>query len=339
MMSKASHDALLSRRPGLRPMVITRSTFAGSGSHVGKWLGDNSADWHDYLISIAELLEFGALFQMPMIGADVCGYNGITNDKLCARWAALGAFSPFYRNHEGIDLPPHEYYRWGNDSIVAVAARNAISVRYQLLDYLYTAMYEQSQTGTPVVHPLFFAYPNDKKVNAISTQFLFGPSVMVAPVTIENSTTTHVYMPDDVLYDFWTGRKVSDTTGVWKTLTDIPYTSIPLYYKGGSVVPQRASSASTTTELRTINFVLVVAPGVDGSASGSLYLDDGVSIEQKATSFIKFTYSRSRNTLHMSGSFDYDAGVVIEKIKVLGKNGGTHRVHIPLTGPATVRLH
>ena len=57
---------------------------------------------------------------------------------------------------------------------------------------------------------------------------------------------------------------------------DVDYTSIQLYYKGGSIVAQRAKSANTTTELRKQNFAVFIAPGVDGTASGSLYLDDGV---------------------------------------------------------------
>jgi alpha-glucosidase len=89
-----------------------------------------------------------------------------------------------------------------------------------------------------------------------------------------------------------------------------------VHYKGGIIYPQRIESANTTTALRKKGFNLVIAPGLDGKAEGSLYLDDGESVVVDAASEIDFKYSKGK--LSMSGTFEYDAGVRIETITVLG---------------------
>ena len=138
-------------------------------------------------------------------------------------------------------------------------------------------------------------------------------------------------------------------------------TSIPFHctLEGGCILPLRAESANTTTELRKKPFQIVIAPGLDGGASGSLYLDDGDSLEQPSTSMINFTYSHG--TFSMSGSYGYDAGVNVESVTVLGVSSAPDTVSvggsqttaftydettkvlningtIPLTGDASVQI-
>ena len=322
MMSEATRIALQARRPSVRPLIITRSTFAGAGRFVGHWLGDNSATWEEYKISIAEQLAFASMYQIPMVGSDVCGFARNTTENLCARWATLGAFSTFYRNHAEFGTISQEFYRWDS---VAAAARKAIDVRYRLLDYIYTAMVKQSADGTPSLKPLWFAYPTDSNTYPIDTQFLYGPSLLVSPVIDADSTSVSIYLPKDIWYDWWTLKPVQGP-GASITLNDVDFQTIPLHIKGGRILPVRNTSAMTTTALRKNDFVILVAPGMDGTASGELYLDDGESLQPDATSDIAFSYGAGKLT--MQGTFGYDAGVKVAGAVILGQKGKPEMVRL-----------
>ncbi|KAH7304269.1 family 31 glycoside hydrolase [Stachybotrys elegans] len=311
MMSTRSYNAMRARRPDNRALVITRSTFAGSGKDVSHWLGDNISGWSWYRHSISQVLQFASLYQIPVVGPDVCGFGGNVTDTLCARWATLGSFYTFFRNHAEIFANYQEFYRW---PVVAEAARNGISIRYQLLDYIYTSIYKQNQTGSPTLNPLFFNYPEDPNTYPIDLQFFYGDGILVSPVTDENSTTVRYYLPDDMFYEWGTGKPIRGNGEYVSSEVDV--TDITIHYKGGIVYPQRVESANTTTALRQKGFNIVIAPGVDGKAEGSLYLDDGESYAQESVSEIDFAYSDG--TFTMSGSFDYDPGVTIEVLTILG---------------------
>lgn len=262
----------------------------------------------------------------------------------------IGAFYPFFRNHDEYGSLSQEFYRW---PLVAEAARKAIHTRLRLLDYLYTAMYKQNQTGSPTINPVFFLYPEDSKTFEIEHQFFFGESILVSPVLEPNQTSVRAYMPDDIFYDFTTFKSIRGR-GDWMTFGNVPYTKITAHIKGGSIIPMRAKSANTTMEVRKQNYTVLVAPGLDGTASGSLYIDDGDSLVQPAISNIQFSYSKS-GKFSMSGVFDYDAGVSIESIVLLdaNKTAGldsrssrydstartlTHDVNIALRAPVVMSL-
>ncbi|KAF2643844.1 alpha-glucosidase b [Massarina eburnea CBS 473.64] len=317
MMSRVSQQAMLKRRPGKRPMVITRSTFVGAGNYVGHWLGDNVSGWDQYIISVRHLLQFVSFFQVPMVGADVCGFLDNTTEELCARWTVLGAFYPFYRNHNVDNARSQEAYRWES---VAAAARKAIDLRYRLLDYIYTAMYRQTKDGTPMLAPVWMHYPGDAATLAIETQFFYGPSLLISPVTQQSATSVTLYLPNDIFYDFFTFKK-ANVTGSSTTYSNISTSDVPVHIKGGSIIPARVNSANTTTALRKEDFELFVALDADAKAKGSLYLDDGESTVQTSISEIEFSLEGSK--IKADGSFGFKTDVSVKKVTVIGNDGVT----------------
>ncbi|KAJ5162010.1 hypothetical protein N7492_007402 [Penicillium capsulatum] len=347
MMSTASREAMIQRRPNLRPLVITRSTFAGAGKHVGHWLGDNLSQWDKYRASIAQMLSFASIFQVPMVGSDVCGFGGNTTEELCARWAMLGGFNPFFRNHNNLDSIPQEFYRWPS---VAEAARKIIDIRYRLLDYLYTAFHRQTQSGEPFLQPLFYVYPEDSNTFGNQLQFFFGDALMISPVTDQGKTDVAAYFPNELFYDWFTGKAIRGR-GTTITLPDIQPTDIPIHIRAGSIIPLRSKSAMTTTDLRKRGFEILVAPSQSGTATGSLYLDDGESLAPSSTSLVRFEFKGNKLTIR--GDFGYHADVVIEAVTVLGQIRGvvardvnfdaerqsvTKETKIELSGPTVVEI-
>ncbi|EJD48260.1 hypothetical protein AURDEDRAFT_61187 [Auricularia subglabra TFB-10046 SS5] len=315
-MVSATRTALLKRRPGVRPFVLTRSNFAGLGRLGAHWFGDNNSTWSDYRVQLPQMLAYAAIHQVPMVGSDVCGFNGRADEFMCQRWTMLGALSPFYRNHADISAPAQEFYRWPS---VAATARKAIAMRYRLIDYLYTHMRRQSVTGEPAIKPLFFAYPTDANTFPIDMQYFFGDSILVSPVTADMSQDVTFYLPNDLFYDFWTGARVQGE-GKPVTRTGVAWDDLPLHIRGGSIIPLRIESAMTTAELRTKGFHLVIAPGKNGQAKGTLYLDDGESIDV-GSNYNEINFHWNGLFLTSSGKFGSKFQPRIQSITFAGKNG------------------
>ena len=266
-----------------RTLVISRSTFASSGKYGGHWLGDNHSLWPDMSYSIPGILDFN-LFGIPMVGADICGFNGNTEPELCTRWLQLGAFYPFSRNHNTKGATPQDPPSLGDD--VAAIARKTFLIRYSLLPYLYTLFYKANSQGSTVARSLVFEFPKDRNTYNIQTQFLWGPALLISPVLVQSSTEVNAYFPDDLWYDFYTGNALS-ARGQSITL-DAPIDKINLHIRGGYIIPMQGPS-TTTADSRKNPFILKVALSLSGDAVGDLYLDDGESLDTNETLMVQFT--------------------------------------------------
>ena len=176
---------------------------------------------------------------------------------------------------------------------------------------------------------MWFKYPQDKNTFALEYQFFFGDSILVSPVTEENATSVSIYLPQDVFYEFDTLSAVKGT-GSSVTLSDVPFTKIPLHIKGGAILPLRAQSAMTTTALRKKDFEFIVAPDVHGEASGSLYIDDGESIKPDSSTDVKLEFKNGK--LEMRGDFGFKPdgvnGVKISLVRFLGVESKPDRVEV-----------
>jgi len=310
----ATYHALLNIWPTKRPFIIGRSTFAGSGKWAGHWGGDNASLWAYMFFSIPQALSF-SLFGIPMFGVDTCGFNGNTDEELCNRWMQLSAFFPFYRNHNVLAAIPQEPYRWAS---VAEATKTAAMIRYTLLPYIYTTMYLAHSTGSTVMRALAWEFPNDPTLASADRQFLFGRSLMITPVLAQGATTVDGVFPGsgkgEIWYDWYNQSAI--TAGPGQNITiDAPLGHIPVYVRGGSVLPIQEPGL-TTRECRQNPWGLIVAASTEGTASGNLYVDDGESVTPNATLWVDF--SMTGNSLYASARGEYVDSNPLANITIMG---------------------
>ncbi|OHT12203.1 glycosyl hydrolase [Tritrichomonas foetus] len=305
-----------------RPFVLTRSFFAGSQKYAFAWTGDNTASWQQLRVSLPMILSLG-LSGMPYVGADVGGFFDSPEQALLTRWYQVGAWLyPFFRCHSHHDTQRREPYllRGGYQD----AARLAIQERYMLSPYWYTLARHANLSGTPIVRPLFWEFPNDRRFADIEDKAMLGSSLLVLPVFEEFQREMIVDLPFCRWFDFRTLQE--KTTKEGPTRIETPITTIPVLIRGGSIVPIKNWKRRTTYLMFRDPFTLIIALDEEGKASGDLYVDDGMTFKFGKKHFIHRRYnfgdnvlsSRPFNAQQEKGAFFEDYDVKIEKIQIAG---------------------
>ncbi|KAI1823241.1 glycoside hydrolase family 31 protein [Xylaria intraflava] len=313
-----TYHALLGVFPTKRPFIIGRSTFAGAGRVAGHWGGDNYSNWPYMYFAIPQALSY-SLYGIPMFGVDTCGFAGNATEELCNRWMQLSAFFPFYRNHNEQGFSSQEPYVWPS---VTEASKEAMSIRYALLPYIYTTFYLSHSTGSTTMRALAWEFPNEPWLADADRQFMLGDSIMVTPVLEQGATTVDGVFPGvgagTVWYDWYSQTQVTGVAPGQNVTIDAPLGHIPVFVRGGHVVPMHESGL-TTTAVRNSPWSLIVALDANGTASGGLYDDDGESVNPESTLWVDFSVSKSSLTATPTG--DYKDPNPLGYVTVLGVEG------------------
>lgn len=275
LMVKASREGIMKARPQNRPFILTRSNFLGGQRFAATWTGDN-ASWESHMtMSVPMILTLG-LSGQPFSGADVGGFLFNPDADLFGRWMALGAFYPFSRGHACAGTINKEPWAFGQK--VEDVSRMALERRYVLLPYYYTLLHEASETGMPIMRPVFFADPKDTLLRAEEQTFLIGENLLVVPEWAQNPA-----LPK----------------GIWRNLSLIPGDDKDSYQaklkiRGGAIIPT-GKIIQNTNEKSLDPLTLLVCLDEKGEAHGTLYWDEGDnwSFKDGNYSFQHFTAIRT----------------------------------------------
>jgi len=289
LMAMGTVAGLREAMPELRTFVLSRAGSAGIQRYAANWMGDNQSRW-DHLQVMVPMAGGLGLSGQPFVGADVGGFFGDSTGELFLRWLQAGVLTPFCRNHTVMGTVDQYVWAWGD--AVRDAARDAVQLRYRLLPYLYAAFLQAAETGAPVQRPLVFDFQYDPVVRSLDDQFLLGSDLLVAPVLAQGTTSRQVYLPAGTWHDWHTGEVHEGPRWV---VAPTPMERIPLYARGGAVVPMWPTApASTADHVPEVVELHLFVPGSDGTWTSFLQEDDGLTTAAARGARVRTTFTLTR---------------------------------------------
>jgi alpha-D-xyloside xylohydrolase len=286
----SGYEGLRAAAPDKRVVILTRSGFAGMQRYAAaSWSGDISSTWTAMRKQIAAGLGF-ALSGMPYWTFDTGGFSVPDRfahaprgsaaleewRELATRWFELAAFVPILRVHG--QAPKREMWEFGGDGSPAYQAMLKFDrLRYRLLPYVYALATAVTREGGTIMRPLAMDFPT---AGTVDDQFMFGPALMVSPVTTYQARDRTVVLPATAggWYDFWTGAAVAVQPGH----VAAPFDAIPVHVRAGAIIPF-GPELQYTDEKPPDPITLYVYAGSDGAFT--LYEDDGVSNDYEKGAF------------------------------------------------------
>lgn len=281
------HGATSAERLRSKPgsVVLARSGWLGAQALANAyWGGDQLCEWsREY--GIASVIPGGlsvGLLGVGTWGCDISGLfalpekplaTGAGDRELWMRWCQLGAVTPVMRTHLGFKpapTPPLDL--WHDDEMTACFRRWA-EFHVRLFPYLWACAQENASSGVPIMRGMFVEFPEDPVCWTLSDQYMLGPSLLVAPVLVRDARTRRVYLPEGEWYELGTPRRHA---GPGWVEVSAPLDSVPIFQRGGTIVPMLAETPQTLADERFARGgydleVLVTPPG----GVATLSLGDG----------------------------------------------------------------
>ncbi|MBX3578793.1 MAG: hypothetical protein KF723_16465 [Rhizobiaceae bacterium] len=273
LMTRATYEATLERRPEKRPYTISRAGPIGIARYGETWSGDNRTSWHTLKWNLRQGLSM-SLSGMPAIGHDIGGFDGPkAGPELFVRWVEMMSLHPrAVMNSWKPQLADPVNLPWMHPEATGLV-REALRLRYRFLPLIYQLAWQAHRTGAPIVAPTFYHF-DDAECRADADAFMLGPDVLVAPVVAEGERSAVVYLPrcDGGWHDLHGGAILP---GGSMASVEAPLGRLPLLVRSGAVLPLATAWPETAPHDATeIELTLFVSPG-SGAAECEIFFDDG----------------------------------------------------------------